>query len=120
MIKKAAFTGLLTIVLITSLAAGSCARGVKVVTTAEKEKPVYGGTLVIEMDRAGFAIASGSACASGATDPSETLLAMGVSPDLARGAVRVSLGAESDDSHVADFVTALKAVLRRFSTMAAV
>ncbi len=81
---------------------------------------IDGGTLVIEMDRAGFAIASGSACASGATDPSETLLAMGVSPDLARGAVRVSLGAESDDSHVADFVTALKAALRRLSTMAAV
>ena len=80
---------------------------------------IDGGTLVLEMDRAGFAIASGSACSSGATEPSETLLAMGVSPDLARGAVRVSLGAESHDSHVADFVTALKAALRRLSSMAA-
>ncbi|MHB1300141.1 MAG: cysteine desulfurase family protein [Burkholderiales bacterium] len=81
---------------------------------------IDGGTLVLEMDRAGFAIASGSACSSGATEPSETLLAMEVSPDLARGAVRVSLGAESRDSHVADFVTALKAVLRRLSSMAAI
>jgi len=81
---------------------------------------IDGGTLVLEMDRAGFAIASGSACSSGATEPSETLLAMGVSPDLARGAVRVSLGAESRDSHVADFVAALKAALRRLSSMAAI
>lgn len=81
---------------------------------------IDGGTLVLEMDRAGFAIASGSACSSGATEPSETLLAMGVSPDLARGAVRVSLGAGSHDSHVADFVAALKAALRRLSGMAAI
>ncbi|MBY0578671.1 MAG: cysteine desulfurase [Burkholderiales bacterium] len=74
-----------------------------------------GGTLVVEMDRAGFAIASGSACSSGETEPSATLIAMGVAPDLARGAVRVSLGRENTDSQIGCFLTALKATLDRLS-----
>lgn len=76
-----------------------------------------GGTLVSEMDRAGFAIASGSACASGATEPSGTLLAMGIDPELARGAVRVSLGEENSDAQVSDFLSALNAVISRLSGM---
>ncbi|MEO8009883.1 MAG: cysteine desulfurase family protein, partial [Betaproteobacteria bacterium] len=47
---------------------------------------IDGETLVIELDKAGFALASGAACSSTSTEPSATLLAMGVSPELARGA----------------------------------
>ena len=78
---------------------------------------IDGPTLVTEMDKAGFAIASGSACSSGATEPSATLLAMGVDPDLARGAVRVSLGHGNTESQIADFLSALRAVLSRLSGM---
>ncbi|HEV8645626.1 MAG TPA: cysteine desulfurase family protein, partial [Burkholderiales bacterium] len=49
---------------------------------------IDGETLVIELDKAGFAVASGAACSSTSTEPSATLLAMGVTPELARGAVR--------------------------------
>jgi cysteine sulfinate desulfinase/cysteine desulfurase-like protein len=59
---------------------------------------IDGETLVIELDRAGFAVASGAACSSTSTEPSATLLAMGIAPEVARGAVRISFGAQNTAS----------------------
>jgi cysteine desulfurase len=49
-------------------------------------------TAVISFDLEGVAVSSGAACSSGKVQPSHVLAAMGVSPALRRGAVRVSLG----------------------------
>jgi cysteine desulfurase len=49
-------------------------------------------TAVIAFDLEGIAVSSGAACSSGKVQPSHVLAAMGVSPALTRGAVRVSLG----------------------------
>ena len=49
-------------------------------------------TAVIAFDLEGIAVSSGAACSSGKVQPSHVLAAMGVSPPLTRGAVRVSLG----------------------------
>lgn len=49
-------------------------------------------TAVIAFDLEGVAVSSGAACSSGKVAPSHVLAAMGVEPDLARGAIRVSLG----------------------------
>jgi cysteine desulfurase len=49
-------------------------------------------TAVIGFDLAGIAVSSGSACSSGRVQPSHVLEAMGFGPELARGAVRLSLG----------------------------
>jgi cysteine desulfurase len=68
---------------------------------------IDGETLVGKLDRAGFAVASGSACSSGSTDPSQVLLAMGQSPELARGAVRVSLGRGNTPAQIEAFLAAL-------------
>ena len=56
-------------------------------------------TAVIGFDLAGIAVSSGSACSSGMVQPSHVLEAMGFSPALAQGAVRLSLGwsTSSDD-----------------------
>jgi len=55
-------------------------------------------TAVIAFDLEGVAVSSGAACSSGKVAPSHVLAAMGVPPELARGAIRVSLGyATSDD-----------------------
>ena len=59
-----------------------------------------GETLLLLLDQAGIACSSGSACASGALDPSHVLLAIGVPRDLAKGSLRFSLGRASTDTDV--------------------
>jgi cysteine desulfurase len=49
-------------------------------------------TAVIGFDLGGIAVSSGSACSSGKVQPSHVLEAMGFGPELAQGAVRLSLG----------------------------
>ncbi|MDO9051024.1 MAG: cysteine desulfurase family protein [Methylotenera sp.] len=68
---------------------------------------IEGETLVMALDRKGFSVASGSACSSDSTEPSHVLLAMGVPPDLARGAVRVSFGTHNTKQQVADLLATL-------------
>lgn len=81
---------------------------------------VDGETLVGRLDRAGFAVASGSACSSAHPEPSHTLLAMGVDAALARAAVRVSLGVGSTRQDVDGLLTALGENLASLRTMTAV
>jgi cysteine desulfurase len=63
-------------------------------------------TAVIAFDLDGVAVSSGAACSSGKVQPSHVLAAMGVAPDLARGAVRVSLGPTTTEAEVDRFVDA--------------
>ena len=55
-------------------------------------------TAVIAFDLEGIAVSSGAACSSGKVQPSHVLAAMGVSPELLRGAVRLSLGCDTTES----------------------
>jgi cysteine desulfurase len=80
---------------------------------------VEGETLVIELDNVGFAVASGAACSSTSTEPSATLLAMGVAPEVARGAVRLSLGKDNTADEVAAFLRSLENVLAKLKRMTA-
>ncbi len=80
---------------------------------------IDGETLVMALDRQGFFVASGSACSSDSVEPSHVLLAMGVTPDLARGAVRVSLGRDNTVAQVADFLLTLRMELTRMKRMTA-
>ncbi|MBK9614783.1 MAG: cysteine desulfurase [Uliginosibacterium sp.] len=81
---------------------------------------IDGETLVAKLDRAGFAVASGSACSSSAPEPSRSLLAMGVSPDIARCAVRVSAGATTSRTDVAAFLLTLKNTVASLKGLTAV
>jgi cysteine desulfurase len=74
---------------------------------------VDGETLLMQLDRAGMAVSSGSACASGRAEPNPILLAMGIDAELARGSVRVSFGTGNTDSDVDAFVSALASILVR-------
>lgn len=78
-------------------------------------KGVDGETLVMALDRQGVALSSGSACASGVTESSHVLLAMGIAPETARCAVRVSFGAGNRPEDVDVFLTALKKALATFT-----
>jgi cysteine desulfurase len=57
-------------------------------------------TAVIGFDLAGVAVSSGSACSSGKVQPSHVLDAMGFGPELAQGAVRLSLGWSTSEADV--------------------
>jgi cysteine desulfurase len=59
-----------------------------------------GQILLLLLDQAGIACSSGSACQSGAVDPSHVLLAIGVSPALAKGSLRFSFGRSSTQADV--------------------
>jgi cysteine desulfurase len=57
-------------------------------------------TAVIAFDLEGIAVSSGAACSSGKVQPSHVLAAMGISPALTRGAVRVSLGWSTSETDI--------------------
>ncbi len=78
---------------------------------------VSGESLVIALDLAGFSVSTGSACASGAVEPSHVIRAMGFNDDDARGAVRFSLGWSTTAEEIEQLVTTLPALLAR-ATMA--
>jgi cysteine desulfurase len=82
-------------------------------------KGIDGETLVIELDKLGYGVAAGAACSSTSTEPSATLLAMGVAPEIARGAVRFSLGAANTAQQVEGFLGALSALVKRLRAMTA-
>jgi cysteine desulfurase len=63
-------------------------------------------TAVIGFDLEGIALSSGSACSSGKVQPSHVLTAMGVSPEQAKGGIRVSLGWSTTDIDVDRFIQA--------------
>jgi cysteine desulfurase len=63
-------------------------------------------TLVIKFDLAGIAVSAGAACSSGKVGQSHVLAAMGLSPEIARSAIRVSLGPETTEKDIAAFVAA--------------
>jgi cysteine desulfurase len=80
---------------------------------------IDGETLIIELDKLGFGVAAGAACSSTNPEPSATLLAMGVAPDIARGAVRFSLGAANTAQDVDAFLVAIKQTVTRLSNLTA-
>ncbi len=72
-------------------------------------------TLVIALDLEGVAVSSGAACSSGKVGPSHVLAAMGVPGRLAKSAIRVSLGWDSDESSLDLFATAWRNVIRHIA-----
>ncbi|PPD05694.1 MAG: cysteine desulfurase [Methylobacter sp.] len=69
---------------------------------------VDGEMLLMQLDQKSIAVSSGSACDSGAREPSAVLKAMGVEDSLAKSAIRVSLGAANTESDMLEFVKQLK------------
>jgi len=79
--------------------------------------PEIGADLVIALDQEGYAVSAGSACTSGSESPSHVLLAMGMSPDRARTAVRVSLGRETTSEELNGLAQALHGIIERRLSM---
>jgi len=76
-------------------------------TTNLRFDGISGEALVIALDLRGFAASSGSACSSGAVEPSHVLTAMGLTPDEARASIRISLGHGNTEEQVDALVEAM-------------
>ncbi len=83
---------------------------------------VHGESLLVGLDLAGICASSGSACASGSLEPSHVLQAIGLSHDLARASLRLTVGRENTRpqmEHVIDVLTGLVARLRNVAPVGA-
>ena len=74
---------------------------------------VEGGDLVAALDLDGIAASTGSACTSGATDPSHVLLAMGFDPQRAHGSLRLTAGRSTTEAEVDRAIEVIGAVVGR-------
>lgn len=110
------------------LEAGLTAQGATIFAAGTERLPntsyfafdgIDGETLVAKLDRAGFAVAAGAACSSANPEPSHVLLAMGLAPELARGAVRVSLGANNTVAQVRELLASVTTTILQLRGLAA-
>lgn len=76
---------------------------------------IEGETLLMQLDKKGFAVSSGSACDSGSSEPSHVLLAMSVEPEIAKSAIRVSFGEQNTREEVSQFIDALTDIRQQFT-----
>jgi len=70
-------------------------------------------SLALGLDLRGFAVGTGSACASGALEPSHVLAAMGYNREDARSVLRVSFGIHNSERDVDEFLEELGVLLRK-------
>jgi cysteine desulfurase len=76
---------------------------------------VNGETLLLELDRMGYACSSGSACAAGSQEPSPVLVAMGVAPQVAHTAVRLSFNRGTSHENLTAAAEALSAAHKKIA-----
>ncbi|MDJ0974245.1 MAG: cysteine desulfurase family protein [Planctomycetota bacterium] len=102
------------------------APGVRPLTASEKRLPglvtielggIEGEAVMINMDLAGIAVATGSTCALGGSDPSPSLLAMGFNVARAASTIRVSVGEGVDDNSMKRAASTLCRIVERLRSL---
>ncbi len=97
-----------------------CARAPRLPNTSNVALPgIDGQALLIRLDLAGYAVSTGAACASGAVEPSPTLLALGLPAAEALSSLRVSFGPANRLEEVDGFLAALAAESAALRTLTA-
>ncbi len=82
-------------------------------TTALALPGISAETQVIALDLDGVMVSAGAACSSGKVGPSHVLAAMGATPEITTGTIRVSLGWSTTAAEIEQFLTAWTALYRR-------
>ncbi|MFQ6040625.1 MAG: cysteine desulfurase NifS [Candidatus Poribacteria bacterium] len=78
---------------------------------------VEGEALILSLDMQGICVSTGSACTSGSLEPSHVLTAIGLSPEVAHGSVRISLGRDNTAEEIDYVLEALPNVVNRLRAM---
>jgi len=74
-------------------------------------------SLLIALDLAGIAVSAGSACSSGAAEPSHVLVAMGIPPESCQSSLRISLGRENTEDEVDHVLSVMPGIVDRLRRM---
>lgn len=69
-------------------------------------------SLLLRLDMAGICASAGSACTSGALEPSHVLMALGVEKDLARSSIRMTLGRENTETQLEEVLKAMQTIVK--------
>jgi len=80
-------------------------------------KAIEGEAITLTLDMKGIMVSTGSACTSGATDPSHVLRAMGISRELAQGSIRFSFGRSNKPEDVEYVVDILEKEIGRLRSI---
>jgi cysteine desulfurase len=100
--------------LVTACGVEIVARGPRLDNTSALAIPdVDGDALRLALDQAGVLVGFGSACSALAPEPSSSLLALGLSPDLARATVRFSLGPTTTSDEIDAAIPRIVTVIER-------
>jgi len=86
---------------------------VNVAFPPEGENPLDGEMLILNLDMQGVCVSAGSACQSGALEPSHVLEALGLRSETASAAVRFSLGTDNTEEEIDYALDALQSILGR-------
>lgn len=79
---------------------------------------VEGESILLLLDQEGIAASSGSACTSGLLEPSHVLTAMGISPELSHGSLRLSLGKDTIEEEIDYVLEKLPPIVERLREIA--
>src|SRR5579863_6778004 len=74
---------------------------------------VEGESILLNLDLLGMAASTGSACTSGSVDPSHVLIAMGISPSLVHGSLRLTLGKSNTNDDVDTILAAVPGIVEK-------
>ena len=83
-------------------------------------KGIEGEAMLLQLDAAGVAVSTGSACSSGSLAPSHVLLAIGRPPELAHGSLRISLGRFTTAEDIAYFLDVFPPIVEKLRAMSPV
>ncbi|MFA8439696.1 IscS subfamily cysteine desulfurase [Pueribacillus sp. YX66] len=75
---------------------------------------IQGQYMMLEFNRHGIAISTGSACQVGQQEPSRTMLALGKTDDEAKQFIRISFGRFTDERHIEKAISVLKNIIKQF------
>lgn len=87
--------------------------------TDEQGNGIDGEMLLLNLDMEGICVSNGSACTSGAVEPSHVLQGLGLDPEIANSSIRISMGKSNTIDDIDYFLDKLEAVLNRMMTTTA-
>lgn len=84
----------------------------------EQNHGIDGEMLLLNLDMEGICVSNGSACTSGAVEPSHVLQGLGLEPEIANSSIRISMGKSNTEEDIDYFLEKLEKVLNRMMTSA--